>query len=97
LANRLEQFHEALLARAELFLQEHRAPVNDWDAFAAGVATGWVDALHCGRPECEDDIKAQTSATPRCIPSAGPPDEGICVRCGQPSAWGKRVIFAKAY
>ena len=44
-----------------------------------------------------EEIKAETTATPRCIPLAGQPEQGPCVRCGKPSAYGKRVIFARAY
>ncbi|MDQ1720618.1 MAG: prolyl-tRNA synthetase, partial [Pseudonocardiales bacterium] len=60
-------------------------------------STGWAVAFHCGRPECEDDIKALTQATPRNIPTDGPEETGVCVRCGEPSAYGKRVIFGRAY
>jgi len=34
---------------------------------------------------------------PRCILLAGEPEQGRCVRCGEASAYGKRVIFARAY
>jgi prolyl-tRNA synthetase len=97
LPGRLDAYHDALLARAQAFLDAHRSRADTWEAFAAGVAGGWVDALHCGRPECEDDIKAATGATPRCIPSAGEAEDGTCIRCDAPSAWGKRVLFARAY
>jgi prolyl-tRNA synthetase len=97
LSERLAAFHTALLDRAQAFMDAHRVIVDDWAAFEVGVADGWVDALHCGQPSCEDEIKALTAATPRCIPSDGPPASGQCVRCDQPSAWGKRVLFAKAY
>ncbi|MEO5877319.1 MAG: proline--tRNA ligase [Streptosporangiaceae bacterium] len=93
----LADFQEFLLRRAERFRDSRTAPVDTWEAFAAQVATGWALALHCGRTTCEDDIKAETAATPRCIPVAGDPDEGTCVRCAQPSAYGKRVIFSKSY
>ena len=46
---------------------------------------------------CEDEIKADTAATPRCIPLDGEPEAGACVRCGEASAYGKRVIFGRAY
>jgi prolyl-tRNA synthetase len=97
LPGRLDDFHDALLQRAEDFRLSREARTDTWPAFAAQVATGWADALHCGRPDCEDDIKAETGATPRCIPSDGAPEEGTCIRCDQPSAWGTRVIFARAY
>jgi prolyl-tRNA synthetase len=94
---KLDAYHDQLVARAEQFLDDHRASVDDWDAFAAQVAIGFADALHCGSEGCEDDIKAETAATPRCIPVDGEPEEGSCIRCGQPSAYGTRVVFARAY
>jgi prolyl-tRNA synthetase len=94
---RLDDYHDVLLARAQAFLDGRRAKVDTWDAFAARVADGWADALHCGQPDCEDEIKAETGATPRCIPSDGAAETGMCVRCNAPSAWGRRVLFAKAY
>jgi prolyl-tRNA synthetase len=94
---RLDAYHDTLLARAEAFLAERRQRCDDWAAFEVRVTDGWADALHCGRPECEDDIRTATGATPRCIPSAGEHEEGTCIRCGLPSAWGRRVIFARAY
>ncbi|MDX6206062.1 MAG: prolyl-tRNA synthetase [Frankiales bacterium] len=93
----LEAYQDFLLARATAFRDEHTQLVDDWDAFAAAVSTGWAVAFHCGRPECEDDIKALTQATPRNIPTDGAEASGLCVRCGEPSAYGKRVIFGRAY
>jgi prolyl-tRNA synthetase len=61
------------------------------------VPLGAAPALHCGQPGCEDIIKSETSASPRCVPLDGPPASGRCVRCGLPSAYGKRVIFGRAY
>lgn len=89
---------QAMLAqRAADFRDEHTATVDSWPEFAAAVAVGWAVALHCGELACEDEIKAETSATPRCIPLAGEPEQGRCIRCGRASAYGKRVIFARAY
>ena len=28
---------------------------------------------------------------------AAEPEQGTCIRCGKPSAYGKRLIFARAY
>ena len=61
------------------------------------MRTGFAEVLHCGRPECEDAIKAETSATPRAIMVDGDDDEGTCIWCDQPSAYGKRVTFGRAY
>jgi prolyl-tRNA synthetase len=97
MAARLDTYHDQLLARAQAYLDDHRASVDDWDAFSAQVAVGFADALHCGVEACEDDIKAETAATPRCIPVEGADEEGPCIRCGRPSAYGKRAVFARAY
>ncbi|MDL4820382.1 proline--tRNA ligase [Actinomadura opuntiae] len=93
----LAEFQSFLLARAEAFREERTAAVDAWDAFTAQVASGWARAFHCGRTGCEDEIKAETAATPRVIPAEAPEESGVCVKCGQPSAYGKRVIFGKAY
>jgi len=97
LRSELTAFQDLLLRRATEFRDQRTVTVDTWDDFAAAVATGWALAFHCGRPECEEDIKAATSATPRVIPVDGEPAEGTCVRCGLPSAYGKRVIFGRAY
>ncbi|MFS2293984.1 MAG: proline--tRNA ligase [Actinomadura sp.] len=93
----LDDFQAFLLDRAERFREERTAAVDGWDAFTAQVASGWARAFHCGETACEDDVKAETAATPRVIPSEAPEESGECVKCGRPSAYGKRVIFARAY
>jgi prolyl-tRNA synthetase len=97
ISEELRRFQDLLLERATEFRDSHTASVQDWDSFVSQVQTGWAVALHCGQASCEDDIKAETAATPRCIPHDGPPDSGTCIRCGAPSAYGKRVIFGRAY
>jgi prolyl-tRNA synthetase len=94
---RLDRYHDVLVARATEFRESRRGPADTWDAFVGRVGQGFADALHCGRPECEDDIKAETTATPRCIPSAAPSETGSCVRCGLPSAYGQRIVFSRSY
>ena len=93
----LNAMQSLLLQRATDFRDSHTTTVNSWPEFVEAVKTGWALAFHCGQPECEDDIKAATSATPRCIPAEGPAEEGQCVRCQQKSAYGKRLIFGRAY
>jgi prolyl-tRNA synthetase len=94
---RLATFQDALLARATTFRDEHTVRANSWDELVDGVATGFAIALWCGSDECDDKLKAATTATPRCIPTTGEPEEGACVCCDQPSAFGKAVVFARAY
>ncbi len=97
LAAALEDFQDFLLRRATDFRASRTAIVSAWPEFAQQVAVGWAAALHCGRPECEDEIKAETAATPRCVPADAPAESGTCVRCDAPSAYGKRVLFGRAY
>jgi prolyl-tRNA synthetase len=97
LADELEAFQDLLFERARTFRDDHTVTVDDWDDFTKAVATGWARALHCGTRECEEEIKAATSATARCIPLEGEPESGECIRCGWQSAYGKRVIFGRAY
>src|ERR1700735_4949083 len=65
----LAAFQAMLLQRATEFRDVHTRTVDTWEEFVEAVATGWALAFHCGQPACEDEIKAETSATPRCIPA----------------------------
>jgi prolyl-tRNA synthetase len=97
LADELTAFQTMLVRRAADFRDEHTAVVNTWREFTAAVAVGWALALACGDQACEDEIKAETTATARAIPLDGEPEQGPCIRCRKPSAYGQRVIFARAY
>jgi prolyl-tRNA synthetase len=97
LTDELEAFQNFLLERATAFRDEHTVTTGERDDFSKAVASGWARALHCGAPECEEEIKAATAATARCIPLDGEPESGPCIWCGRPSAYGKRVIFGRAY
>jgi prolyl-tRNA synthetase len=94
----LDEIQAALLARATEFRDANIHAVDTWDAFLEATSTGWARVLHCGQPACEDDIKAASAAaTPRCIPNDGEAETGTCVRCDAPSAYGKRILFGRAY
>ena len=93
----LDAFQDLLLRRATEFRDSRTVTVDSWPEFADAVSTGWALAFQCGRTECEDDIKTATAATPRCIPSGGAAEDGRCVRCEAPSAYGRRLIFGRSY
>ncbi|MFI9388035.1 proline--tRNA ligase [Kutzneria sp. NPDC052558] len=93
----LDEFQDYLLARATRFREDNTVGVDGWEHFTEAVGTGWARAFHCGEAKCEDEIKAATAATPRCVPFDGVSESGACVRCGTPSAYGKRVIFGRSY
>jgi prolyl-tRNA synthetase len=97
LESELIAFQVMLLRRATDFRDSHTVTVDAWEEFTEAVKTGWAVAFHCGQTDCEDAIKAATAATPRCIPADGEPEEGMCVRCNAPSAYGKRIIFGRSY
>ncbi|GAA0916988.1 proline--tRNA ligase [Nonomuraea longicatena] len=93
----LDEFQDLLLRRAADFRAAATSAVDDWAGFRAAAADGWAAAFHCGEAACEQQIKAETAATARCVPNDAPEAEGTCVRCGRPSAYGKRVLFGRAY
>ena len=100
---RLDGIHDWLLERATNFMLEHTIPVDDFETFTAKIEEGhWVRAYHCGDADCEKSIKEATKATTRNVPLDdaeffNEPGEGQCVKCGKPSAYGKRVIFGRQY
>jgi prolyl-tRNA synthetase len=97
LSAKLDAYQQFLLARATAYRDENTTTVDDFEHFRAAVSAGWARAFHCGSPACEEEIKAETGATPRCVPLDGPPEAGECVCCTGPSAYGKRLIFGRAY
>ena len=64
--------------------------IHPWMIQTAGAVTTAVFFHLAG-------TKAATSAPPRVIPAGGPAEEGRCIRCDLPSAYGKRLIFGRAY
>jgi prolyl-tRNA synthetase len=93
----LTAFQAMLLARATQFRDDRTVRADTWPEFAAAVAAGWALALACDSPACADEIKAETAATPRCVPLGGEPEAGPCVRCGAAAAYGTRVLFGRSY
>ncbi|HEX4288466.1 MAG TPA: proline--tRNA ligase, partial [Trebonia sp.] len=68
LVDELAAFQDLLLERATAFRDSHTVVTDAWDDFVTAVAVGWALALHCGTQECEEEIKAATGATARCVP-----------------------------
>jgi len=97
MGDRLNRFQAALHVRAATFLADRTRPADSLETLSAAVEDGFASILHCGRGGCEDAIQQATTATPRCVPFEAPPEEGPCAICAQPSAYGRRVLFARAY
>jgi prolyl-tRNA synthetase len=59
-------------------------------------AAGFVEALWCGRRECEARVKEDSSATIRCLPLGEQPSQsGACVCCGRSAV--ADGVWAQAY
>jgi prolyl-tRNA synthetase len=60
------------------------------------AARGFAVAPWCGRRDCEQRVKDESSATIRCLPLTDePPRAATCVCCGQPAA--ADAVWAQAY
>jgi prolyl-tRNA synthetase len=92
----LGDVQQNLLQRAVAFREEHTQRVDNYGDFKLAMEgrPGFVIAPWCGSADCEAQIKADTQATIRNMPSTNKP-VGTCVRCDNPAqaeAW-----FAKSY
>ena len=93
----LDSVHDGMYQKALAFREAKTAQAETFDELAAGVQNGFVLANWCGCGACEDEIKAKTGATTRCMPFDGAEvEEGaVCVHCGKPAV--TRMYFAKSY
>ena len=93
----LEEIQDNLFQKALQYRDEMITQVDNFDEFTEVLETkgGFLSAHWDGTAETEEEIKAKTKATIRCIPLGEPGAPGECVLTGKPSE--RRVIFAKAY
>ena len=93
----LETIQADMFRRAKEHLDTHIYDATDYDTFCKTVAEkpGFVRAMWCGDEACESKIKADTTATSRCIPFKQIRISDRCVCCGKPAK--HEVIWAKAY
>lgn len=93
----LDEIQENLFRKALSYRDEMITEVDTFEEFSEVLESkgGFVSAHWDGTGETEEEIKAKTKATIRCIPLDTKEEEGKCVLTGRPSA--RRVIFAKAY
>jgi len=95
----LEEIQRTLYDQALAFRKSRTYTVTNYGEFREIMADrerlGFVEAWWCGDGECEEQIKAETQATIRCLPLEQPGGTGVCFHCGRPA--GQWAIFAKAY
>ena len=93
----LVEVHDGVYQKALKMRENYTSVARDFDEFKEIMKEkeGFVKAMWCGARECEDNIKAETGATSRCIPFEQEHLADNCVYCGKPAK--HMVYFAKAY
>ncbi|MEE0954346.1 MAG: proline--tRNA ligase [Eubacterium sp.] len=93
----LETIQNDMFARAKAHMDECTYDAHDYDEFKDILANkpGFVRAMWCGDAACEEKIKADTTATSRCIPFKQIKLSDKCVCCGKPAT--QMVYWGKAY
>lgn len=90
----LNQIHNEMYDKALSELNSHIYEVNTKQEFLTKLEQGgFVAAPWCGKTECEQKIKEETSATTRCL--CQEKKAGKCICCGEETT--TQVYFAKAY
>ena len=86
-----------MLEAARNHRDTHTYTAATWDEFVDTVNNkpGFIKAMWCGETECEENIKAETGATTRCMPFEQEHIADTCVCCGKPAK--KMVYFGRAY
>ncbi|MDH6306364.1 prolyl-tRNA synthetase [Parabacteroides sp. PF5-5] len=94
--NLLDDIQKNIYQKAYSFRESHVVSVDTYDEFKEKIEEGYFIMAHWdGTPETEEQVKAETKATIRCIPLEGDKTPGKCMVTGKPSA--QRVLFARAY
>ncbi|MFI3287338.1 MAG: proline--tRNA ligase [Rikenellaceae bacterium] len=94
---KLDEIQNNIFQKALDFRTEKTTEVNSYEEFKEVLETkgGFISAHWDGSAEVEEQIKAETKATIRCIPRDTKEEEGLCIVSGRPSKC--RVLFAKSY
>ncbi len=92
----LEKMQEEMFEKARAFLKASTIEAKTYDELKKGIESKKiVMAPFCGTVECEDFIKAETTASSRCFPFDQKESKLKCIRCGKDAA--KKAFFAKSY
>ena len=94
----LDTIQKDMYERAKKHLDSSIYDAREYDEFKTLIdeKPGFVRAMWCGSTDCEDQIKADTTATSRCMPfENNDPISDKCICCGKPAR--HLVIWGKAY
>jgi len=93
----LAALHDAMYQRALENLQSKTFTAHNYDEFLdiAKNKPGFIKAMWCGDPACEDKIKEDTGGVKsRCIPFEEEHISDVCACCGKPAKhmvyWGRQ-------
>ncbi len=93
----LEHIHEEMYQRALINVMDNTREADNYEKFKKLIndESGYVKMMWCGDQACEEKIKADTTATSRCMPFDQTPIGKTCPVCGKDAK--HLVYFAKAY
>ena len=93
----LDEIQVGLLAEARAFRERHTSRFDDRSAMMEFLRAGegFAVASWCGSGECEADVKAETSATIRCLTLEREDPGAPCIVCGR--AGTETATWAQAY
>lgn len=97
LKNALTAIQEAVHKNAKDHIDSNIREVADINEFknVMGSGRGFVYAHWCGDKDCEENIKASTKASTRCLPMNAKKEKGKCVYCGKDADY--RWYFGQSY
>lgn len=93
----LQHIHDDMYQRAQISVLDNTRSVTDYQEFKKIIEkdSGYVRMMWCGDQACEDQVKADTTATARCMPFDQTPIGKTCPVCGKEAKY--LVYYAKAY
>jgi prolyl-tRNA synthetase len=93
----LDSVQGELFAQALAFLEGRTFRPSTYEELKALIKDpgGFVEGLWCGRPACEERVKADTKATIRTLTLDPVSVEGTCIVCGEPTT--ELAAWAQAY
>ena len=97
-AERLQAVRDGMYAKALANRDARTYDCKTMDEIVEKLAAngdGFVRAMWCGNPECEDKVKETTGVGSRCVPLDQETVSDVCVCCGRPAK--QMVFWGKAY
>ena len=93
----MDDIQNNLYMQARTRLEENIRFAENYEEFKEIIKEklGFVKAYWCGDEQCENQVKAETKATIRCIPLEEQKEKGKCIFCGKEST--TQVYFGRAY